>query len=696
MPSPTRATKGVAPARATRLGWRWQPAARRARHRDARQLLQARRHPGAGRHPGALLQRGPRRPQRGRRQRRLVDAAEHPVGRRRHGHALQAGGVPLLLHLPRHQRRPGHGRHHRGRRRPLRDQREHHRQGPAGGPPGQRRHPARAPGLPDHPGGAVNAASPGDLVLVGPGVYREEVKVTIPSLVIRGTDRNQVVVDGEFRRPNAISVTADGVAVENLTVRNAVANGLFWTGVTGYRASYVTASANGDYGIYAFGSRDGVFEQSYASGSPDAGFYIGQCNPCEAVIDGVVSESNALGYSGTNASDLDIVRSVFRHNWAGIVPNTGDYELLPPFRDVRIVGNLVQDNGNRAAPGAHVEWSGFGNGIVLAGGNDSLVQRNRVLDHPNHGILVTPNLDEHFWTSAGNQVRDNVIAGSGRADLALAGPAGAGNCFSGNTVRSTVPVGLQAFQSCGGLRLPMRMDLSTPLQSLGLVAEANLDAFPHHRSQDAPPAPPQPQMAHRPGAPGRRHLRRPPRRPRPDRPAGAARRSARHRPQGAHRVRRPDPGFIRLAGDFRPLRLPAALRAVRGVGLAGTVGPGASRRPRPRRHHRVGRRGAGGTVPRRDRLPRARTAEDPGLAACHHDRWWHRRLCAHPRHRCIDRWDRLAPRPRIDMWTAIQRPGCYPTIVRRSCSRSVNRLAVPRSPPLRDTFSKSIDHWGGR
>jgi plastocyanin len=341
---------------------------------------------------------------------------------------------------------------------------------------------------------AVNAAGPGDLVLVDPGVYREEVKVTIPSLVIRGTDRNRVVVDGEFRRPNAISVTADGVAVENLTVRNAVANGLFWTGVTGYRASYVTASANGDYGIYAFGSRDGVFEHSYASGSPDAGFYIGQCDPCDAVIDGVVSEGNALGYSGTNASDLDIVRSVFRGNWAGIVPNTGDYELLPPFRDVRIVGNLVQGNGNRAAPGAHVEWSAFGNGIVLAGGNDSLVERNRVLDHPNHGILVTPNLDEHFWTSAGNQIRDNVITGSGRADLALAGPAGAGNCFSGNSARSTVPVGLQAFQSCGGLRLPVRMDLSTTLQSLGLVAEANQDAFPHNRAQDAPPAPPQPQL----------------------------------------------------------------------------------------------------------------------------------------------------------------------------------------------------------
>ena len=95
---------------------------------------------------------------------------------------------------------------------------------------------------------AVDAARPGDLVLVGPGVYREEVKVTIPSLVVRGTDRNRVIVDGEFRRPNAISVTADGVAVENLTVRNALTNGLFWTGVRGYRASFVTAYNNKDYG----------------------------------------------------------------------------------------------------------------------------------------------------------------------------------------------------------------------------------------------------------------------------------------------------------------------------------------------------------------------------------------------------------------------------------------------------------------
>src|SRR5262249_10919279 len=121
---------------------------------------------------------------------------------------------------------------------------------------------------------AVDAAAPGDLVLVDKGVYREEVTVTTPSLVIRGTDRNEVIVDGEFIRGNGIAVLADAVAIENMTARNARLNGFYWSGVTGFRGSYLTAYNNGDYGIYAFGANDGLFEDSYASGSPDSGFYV--------------------------------------------------------------------------------------------------------------------------------------------------------------------------------------------------------------------------------------------------------------------------------------------------------------------------------------------------------------------------------------------------------------------------------------
>ena len=377
----------------------------------------------------------------------------------------------------------------------------------------------------------------------------------------------------------------------------------------GYRASYVTAYNNKDYGIYAFDSVDGLFEHSYASGSPDSGFYIGQCHPCDAVIDQVVAENNALGYSGTNAGgNLQIVRSVWRRNWAGIVPNTLDSELLPPFRQVDIVGNLVEANHNRDAPGVPLEWSTFGNGILLAGGNDSRVERNRVVDHTHHGILVTPNLDEHLWTSSGNRVVGNVVEGSGRADLALAAPAGDGNCFQGNQARTSIPVGLQAFQRCEGLRLPLRMDLSTTLASLGQVAEANTGAYPVNRPEDQPAPPPQPQLPGGAGAPVRPavdvfaahrvDLAQVPLPGPSDQPA-----TVRKEPTvfGV-----PDPRRLPLAARLRPLRLPAAVRAVRRLDLAGPVGPGPPRRPRPRGGHRLDRGHPAGAVRGRDRLPRPR------------------------------------------------------------------------------------------
>ena len=128
-------------------------------------------------------------------------------------------------------------------------------------------------------------------------------------------------------------------------------NGFYWNGVHGYWGSYLTAYNNGDYGIFAYASDDGQFDHSYASGSPDSGFYIGQCDPCHSVITDVISTNNAAGFSGTNASgDLSIVNSEWYDNLAGIVPNTLDSELLPPQRDAVIAGNYVHDNGNPDAP----------------------------------------------------------------------------------------------------------------------------------------------------------------------------------------------------------------------------------------------------------------------------------------------------------------------------------------------------------
>jgi hypothetical protein len=327
---------------------------------------------------------------------------------------------------------------------------------------------------------AVDAAAPGDLILIDRGTYREEVQVSTPGLTLRGVDRNEVVIDGEFQRPNGVRVlSADGVAVENMTAINNISNGFFWSGVRGYRGSYLTAVNNAVYGIYAFDSSDGLFQHSFASGSPDAGFYIGQCDPCQAVITDSISEWNGLGYSGTNASsELYIVNSVFRHNVAGIAPNTLDGELLPPFHNVSIVGNLVHDNGNVDAPALAFEWAAQGNGILLAGGGDSYVARNRVLNHPQSGIAIFPMLDANFYMSFDHRVVANVVDGSGLADLTLGGPATSGNCFEGNEHTSTMPAALELTQPCTGLRLPALFEIGSTTAQLGRLFESGLDLQP--------------------------------------------------------------------------------------------------------------------------------------------------------------------------------------------------------------------------
>jgi hypothetical protein len=301
---------------------------------------------------------------------------------------------------------------------------------------------------------AVDRAPPGSLILVAPGVYRESVTVTTDRLVIRGLDRNRVILDGGFTLDNGIKVLgAKGVAVENMTARRFTTNGFFWTGSSGYRGSYLTTTRIGDYGIYAFDSTDGIFEHLYGSGSSDAAVYIGECFPCNALVTDVTGEYNGLGYSGTNAGgNLVIMNSVWRFNRAGIMPNSSDVERNPPQHAATIVGNLVYGNNNTRTPAIHSAIRVQGTGIVLAGGNDNLVRHNRVIDHVLAGIAIVPYPDTTLWLPNRNRVVDNVVSGSGEADLAWSG--GEGNCFSGNRFTSSTPSNIEAVLPCSGLPVP--------------------------------------------------------------------------------------------------------------------------------------------------------------------------------------------------------------------------------------------------
>lgn len=220
---------------------------------------------------------------------------------------------------------------------------------------------------------AVNAAKPGDWILIGPGDHKVKtskapkadsvspagVLVTTPNITIRGMNRNATIVDGTGSGPpcstkakdqdlgpksssgsrlgrNGIEVwKARNVSVENLTACNflgpansggSTGNEIWWNGgaETGkigghvYWGSYLTATSTyfhgesraAQYGIFSSNWAGGTWNVGYTSNFNDSGLYIGACRrKCNQVVNHVWSEHNALGYSGSNSGGRLIVKN---------------------------------------------------------------------------------------------------------------------------------------------------------------------------------------------------------------------------------------------------------------------------------------------------------------------------------------------------------------------------------------------------
>jgi hypothetical protein len=297
---------------------------------------------------------------------------------------------------------------------------------------------------------AVNAAQPGDWILIAPGVYHENgsasagVLITTPGIHLRGMDRNAVVVDGTLSGPGACSsapevqvrvpggrngievLKVDGVTIENLTVCNFLGdphgsggNEIWWNGGDGsgtigmgtYAGRYLTASTTyfdpatgvgGQYGVFVSNARGpGVIEDAYASNMIDSSFYVGACRDCNAVLRHVHARNSALGYSGSNAGGhLLIQDSEWEENRAGIVPNSLANDDPPSPQDGSCPGvagrsctiierNYVHDNNNANTPAAGLTAGApVGTGIELTGGRNNLVRNNIVERNGAWGILV--------------------------------------------------------------------------------------------------------------------------------------------------------------------------------------------------------------------------------------------------------------------------------------------------------------------
>ncbi len=240
---------------------------------------------------------------------------------------------------------------------------------------------------------AVNAAKPGDWILIAPGDYKTTSSSTVTgadgpvpagvliakkNLTLRGMNRNMVIVDGTKSGPacsantadqnlgpstsqgpgglNGIMVwKADNVSVENLTACNFLAgadsgtgNEIWWNGGAdsaqvggwGFYGAYLNATStfyNGEssaaqYGIFSSDWSGGTWDDTYASNFNDSGYYIGACQRvCDQTVDHAWAEFNALGYSGSNSGGrLLVENSQFDNNEDGFDTNSQNGDNPPP------------------------------------------------------------------------------------------------------------------------------------------------------------------------------------------------------------------------------------------------------------------------------------------------------------------------------------------------------------------------------
>ena len=273
--------------------------------------------------------------------------------------------------------------------------------------------------------GAVDMAQPGDLILIDPGVYTEEVIVVTSDIVIRGRDRNTVFIDGVHSLNNGITVRADGVALENLTVRNylndavSVGTGDNTIAVNRFRALHVTTSNTGANGIALRNVTNAEVRQGWLSGHARSGVLVTDCSQCNTLITTTLAQYSARGFSIIGASDgVAIFSSTSQNNRVGIVVEDSSTQ---PTTGALVAANLVLNNGFTSTPSADTsDDRSFGVGIHVGGTLSTELAANRIRANTRTGILLSTNNAGTSGDPIAPVVQRNVVESHPEFDIVLA------------------------------------------------------------------------------------------------------------------------------------------------------------------------------------------------------------------------------------------------------------------------------------
>ena len=317
---------------------------------------------------------------------------------------------------------------------------------------------------------AVDAASPGDTVVVKAGTYRETVTINTDGLTLRAQgsvtlrppyhDYSQCYIPGHMVgicvvptdfNPGTGSYTrrVRDVTITGFRIVGFVGDGVFGFGTQNLRVSEVVATDNSAYGVASFDGIGTTFTHNAVSGSHDAGIYIGDSLTANAVVRHNRAWGNALGILVRHARKTLVSDNEAWGNCIGVFL-LADGQAGGSGHNA-VLNNTVTANNDVCTQFADVGFLPIlgGGGIVLAGSQQNAVLHNVVRD--NRGdtlfsggivLVATPraNSDGSFDASTNNLVVLNTARGNEPADI-VQDEASTPNFFAGNRCRTSTPDG---------------------------------------------------------------------------------------------------------------------------------------------------------------------------------------------------------------------------------------------------------------
>jgi hypothetical protein len=187
---------------------------------------------------------------------------------------------------------------------------------------------------------AVDAAKPGDTVLLASGTFRESVRVTTSGLTLRGMGAGRTVIaPAAGKTANSCARAGNGVCVEgtpsrpvertavaSLTLSGFAKNGLWATDTDRLTVRRVTAEGNGQWGIAQQRSVRGTFTYNTARGNGDAGVFLantvtaegGATDSLGAVVARNRLEGNRIGVTVRRLRNLTVAYNDATANCAAV------------------------------------------------------------------------------------------------------------------------------------------------------------------------------------------------------------------------------------------------------------------------------------------------------------------------------------------------------------------------------------------